>query len=170
MAWWSFFTASTCFLLNWQSIWAVTILWLLPFYHSSCLNQCWLKRWLIMYFMCRNRAVKIVSYYACSHLQFAARSTSIVKPIFCIRQTYHSLHSIWHELTCANLHRKLHLPILMEFQYTHGLLGSHGGKFVTSEMKFCHFTTIPSTVKGRPFWHGVVREKSATSPLNSGVS
>ncbi len=35
----------------------------------------------------------------------------------------------------------------IEFQCTHGLLGCHGEKAVTSELKFRHFFTIPLTVK-----------------------
>ena len=39
----------------------------------------------------------------------------------------------------------------IEFQCTHGLLGCHGEKAVTSELKFRHFFSIPLTVKVWPF-------------------
>lgn len=114
--------------------------------------------------------VTLVSSSVRFQLQFAARSTSIAsKPYMCTWQTDHSQHSKWHRLPCRNLHRTLHFPMLMEFQCIHGILGCHGEKVVTSELKLCHFFTIP-LIDCQNFEHGLVKEKRGTSPLFSGVS
>ena len=100
----------------------------------------------MLFSMYDSRAVTLVSSSVHFQLHFAARSTSIAsKPYMCTWQTDHSQHSKWHRLPRRNLHRTLHFPMLMEFQCIHGILGCHGEKVVTSELKLCHFFTIPLT-------------------------